>query len=549
MKINLTKFFAVAGCFLLAGLALPATASHVQGSELTYICVAPNTYVATLKLYRDCYAIQSPASATMQIKSAGCNLGRGVSLNKMGTRLGTDYCAQSASPTCNATGPANYEETTYVGTFTFTAPETQCPDWKLTWTECCWQNISNVLYAQSNNNYAEAFLKLRASGTTGTGFSNSSPEFVSPLPLFLNQNQPTMLSSLALDPDGDSLVYSLQAVLSDANNPVQYAAFNPQNGLIFNPSNASQYATVAPADQQYSGTFPMPSYFVDWTQPSPRTAVKSFAIDALNGTLLFTTPPKIASSVPYASDKYAIAVQVDEYRKVNGTAIKIGSIRRTNMITIIDCGLNSNPVLTAPTANGQGITPGSVINLRPGTPLTFTFAAHDYNFNDVLTLESDAATLLPGATFTKTSGNQPTGTISWTPTAADARNQLYFFRIIIQDDACPVKGQRTETYAVRVSNNGGVTGISKDLTNQASFTAYPNPFSAEITFKVKQTQAQQQILIYNVLGQQIDQLKLNGSVNTEQEVVWQNASKFPAGQYVARFSNGNSQTLKINKLQ
>ncbi|HSI91294.1 MAG TPA: T9SS type A sorting domain-containing protein, partial [Adhaeribacter sp.] len=243
---------------------------------------------------------------------------------------------------------------------------------------------------------------------------------------------------------------------------------------------------------------------------------------------------------------YVMAVQVEDYRKIQGVWEKVGAVRRDMGVRIVANSSNNNPNITIPVVNGQGVLPNQVINLRPGTTMNFQVGALDNNAGDVVTLTSDAADVLPGAVFTSTGSM---GSITWTPTAAHVRDQLYYFHVTAEDDACAVKGLQTKTFAVRVSNTGGVTGISKDLTNQASFTAYPNPFSAEITFKVKQTQLQQQILIYNVLGQQVDQLQLNGNVNTEQEVIWQNAAKFPAGQYVARFSNGNGQSLKINKLQ
>ncbi|HSI89739.1 MAG TPA: hypothetical protein VK927_01420, partial [Adhaeribacter sp.] len=128
---------AAAGCFLLAGLAFPAQATHTQGSELTYNCVAPNTYLATLKIYRDCQGAQAPQNATLLVKAPGCNNGRSIPMTKLGnSRLGTDYCAQLGAPTCTVNGNPNYEEITFVSTVSFSAAEAQCADWVMSWNLC-----------------------------------------------------------------------------------------------------------------------------------------------------------------------------------------------------------------------------------------------------------------------------------------------------------------------------------------------------------------------------------------------------------------------------
>src|SRR6478752_10823513 len=107
--------------FLLVCFAQRSEASHFQGGDLTYSCVAPGTYVVNLKLYRDCSGATAPASATLNMKSPGCNNGRNVTMNKVGTtRIGDPYCA-SIPKTCTSSGRTNYEEVTFTTTVTFTA--------------------------------------------------------------------------------------------------------------------------------------------------------------------------------------------------------------------------------------------------------------------------------------------------------------------------------------------------------------------------------------------------------------------------------------------
>ena len=284
----------------------------------------------------------------------------------------------------------------------------------------------------------------------------------------------------------------------------------------------------------------------------PITPVQKFNLDTKTGSIAFI-PNKYERNSPSAQgkNKYVMVVQVDEYRKINGAVTKVGSIRRDMFITVIDCGPNQNPQITAPVANGQTISETDVINLRPGTPMNFQFASSDGNAANVLTMESDVATVLPGAVFTKTSASQPTGTITWTPPASAVRGQVYYFHVTVQDNACPVKGVQTHTFGVRVSATGGVTG-TKEVSSLPRFVAYPNPFSETVSFKVNISKnAAQKLVIYNVLGQEVDKIDLSGLGSGEQTVIWNKASKQAKGQYVAKLVSNQKevQTIQFSKLQ
>ena len=61
----------------------------------------------------------------------------------------------------------------------------------------------------------------------------------------------------------------------------------------------------------------------------------------------------------------------------------------------------------------------------------------------------------------------------------------------------------------------------------------------------------QSLVIYNLLGQEIERISLEKSSGNSTKMVWKNAAKQPAGTYLAKlFSEGNCvQTLKFTKLQ
>jgi len=541
MKKTLRNLLAGAAVLFSAGLAQQAQASHFQGGDMTYVCVAPNMYSVNLKLYRDCTGASAPASATLNIKSPGCNSGRNITMTKVGAnRIGSPYCAQ-IPVTCTATGRTNFEEVTFTSTVAFTAAEQTCNNWVLSWSECCRPSSANLVGQDSP--WQEAMINLAA------GINNNSPQF-SPLNIpipFVNYNKPIQISLNAMESDGDSLVYSLSDPWNASGTEVPKKSYTAN--MIYN-SDSTKYA-LAPGGN-YSKTYPIFSYYADWTQPMPITPVKKFMFDTKTGSMGFIPnlyhPGSLSST---GVDKYVLVVQIDEWRKINGVPTKIGYIRRDMMINVIDCGPNQNPNISAPVVNGQQISETDVINLRPGSPMNMQLATLDADTFNILSVESDVAQVLPGATFVQSSGNQPTVSVYWTPSASHVSNRIYYFHVTVKDDACPVKGYQTYTFGVRVSATGGVTGV-KDQVNKPAFVAYPNPFTETVSFKLNIAKgAEQQLVIYNALGQQVDKIALNGLGAGEQTIVWKNASKMANGQYVAKLLSNKTeiQTIKFSKLQ
>ncbi|KAA9340566.1 T9SS type A sorting domain-containing protein [Adhaeribacter soli] len=493
---------------VVAGYSRQVLASHMSGSELTYSCVAPNMYIISLKYYRVCGMAQLNNAFTAIAKANTCGAAIGqkqITLNKAGNnRIAQPYCATGPN---NCTGSAqafNYEEVLYTGNVTFTAAEASCPDWFISLLECDRPNSANLQGV--NCLYTEAYLNLSA------GLNNSSPQFMDLEPPFVALNNQVGLTAFALESDGDSVVYSLQPALSDANTPVQYLqGFSAQNFI----------PTLAP-----------------------------IRLDPENGSMSFIPTTFQAGNPGSGANFYFAVVQADEYRKVGGTMQKIGHVRRDMVIHVIDSAPNLNPKIAGVTANGVTLAPASVIELRPGSPLTFQFNASDQNPADVLEISSNAATMLPNASFTVVQGAQPGGTVSWTPTAANVRSRPYFFHVTVKDNACPVRGFQTYTFAVRVSASGAVTGIKESTKNTLEFVAYPNPFKNEVSFRINRSPASEQtIIIYNALGQKIDQIPVKKE-EAGNGVKWTNAGKFAPGQYVARLLDGNTikQTVKFSKL-
>ena len=99
-------------------------------------------------------------------------------------------------------------------------------------------------------------------------------------------------------------------------------------------------------------------------------------------------------------------------------------------------------------------------------------------------------------------------------------------------------------FSTATGTNGLVSGISE-------LRAFPNPFKDELTFNLNLQTKAESIIIYNLLGQQVDEIPLKTLGLGEQKVQWQNAGKHAAGTYVAKLISLEKtiQTLKFTKIQ
>lgn len=542
MKKILNWFKTGITVLMLFCLASSTQANHFQAATLAYSCLAPGVYVANLKVYRDCSGATAPSTAVLNLKSPGCNTGRTITMTKVGaTRIGDPYC-NSVPKTCTTSGRPNFEEVTFTANIYFTATEQNCTTWLLSWRDCC-RNYSANLTGQENF-YTEAMVNLSAN------IDNNSAEF-SPVDVpfsFVTYNQPARVAMYAFDIDGDSLVYTLVESLSDYNVPI--ADRNYPLTWIFN-SDSTKHAIV-PAGI-YSAAFPVFSFAADWSKSMPLTPVPQFSFDSHSGSFAFI-PSRYDRFSPTMNgeNKYAVTVRIDEYRKKNRAIVLVGSTRREMQFIVAESGANKNPEINGLTVNGQPIAPEDLITLRPGTTLNMQLAATDANTNDVVTIETDVTSVLPGATYNISSGTQPAATISWIPGASNVSAGNYYFHVTVKDNACPIKGFQTYTFGVNVGVANRVTGISEISSPKNGFSVYPNPFSASgLNFNLNLKTKVESIQIFNLLGQKVDEIQLKTLGTGEQKVPWPNAGHYAAGTYVAKLVSADKtvQTLKFTKLQ
>lgn len=539
---------------LLLGFLLAASfktfATHDIGGEISYQCVAPNSYLVTYSHYN---WNGNNMNLTLALKSPGCNVGRTIPMQYQGSRIGETIP--------NYAGFMDYKIATYTANVTFSAAEQTCKDWVF--------RVSSFLGQQSANMTTSFVINTEATLKLGNNINNSSPVFDQlNLPILLaTKFQLNNLSVAAYDMDGDSLSYESVAPFDDNFQP--RTNYNPTPWpaaqIFANPNPPAPYCNVCPNGVPnpqfgvnvtipaiYSPAFPLPSISANWNAVNPATGIpfqivsayKVFELDSLTGALSII--PIRYDSV-FVGNYYMVSFKISEFRKVNGVTTKIGSVRRETLIIVGDGGSNVVPTRAVVTFNNQPLQPGTEIRLQPGTPLNLQYIGADANGSDILTIKSNAPTVLPGGTYVVSTSSRPTGIVTWTPTAAHVRSQPYYISFVVNDNASPVHGTHVETIAVRVSNTGGIAGLSS-ATADLGFKVYPNPFSESVNFKFNSSKPAKEIRIYNLLGQQIDVVKVSG---TENDIRWEKAAGFASGTYVAKLitTDNTIQTLKFSKLQ
>ncbi|WP_417265552.1 gliding motility-associated C-terminal domain-containing protein [Brumimicrobium sp.] len=384
-----------------------AKASHVAGGYLQFECTGtPGQYLMRLILYRDC---------------SGVNLGQG--------NLGVDFtnncggvpnrrffasyvshsevsqvCVQQAgNTTCTGGNLPGYEEFIYEAIINLD----DCDTWTASYSLCC-RNGTNNLNGQPTFNITTQL-------NTATDDCNTSPVVTAQPEPYVCNGQPVSYNLGAYEPDGDSISYAL---VSATNNPTT-------------PSN-------------YSGGF------------SGTNPIAGVNIDPVTGTVTFT---------PTVNGPYVFVIQMTEYDS-NGNVVTVTNYEYQTYVETCNNELPQPPSATP----GGGVTnvTGSIVQTGPnsltlcqGFQGCFDVVFTDPDPNDVLTVTSNLANVLPGATITETGTNPLTVSVCWTPVTTSGTVTLNF---LVEDDACPITGQNNYGASINVVNPGVPSVTTTDET-------------------------------------------------------------------------------------
>lgn len=380
--------------FLLAGLSLSGQAIHIPGGDISYTCVGQDSFLVSLHFSRECTGPMAPSSTTLQWTSTcGASFNQTVTTNNIsGDTL--DQICPSIPVNCTGTFPI-YTWHTYTGLVVLSP---SCTQWRVAFFECCRATALN-LTGSTNALVYDAILN------TGAGICNESPVFSgNPVP-FLCTNQLQSFNPGVSDPDGDSLVFSLDTALSNFNN---FAGYN----------------------SGFSGQSP----------------ITNLSINPLTGQMDFNTNQ---------GGNYVVVVAVDEYR--NG--LWLGQVKRDFIITVNFCG-NQSPTLQQ--GGLSNLHPDATlidsvsVEVTNGDTLAFDLVFDDANPGDTLRIQTNLSAILPGASFSVSGLNPLTFSVNWTATGLTTG--WYSFVLEVFDNACPLEAITSK--AIRVKVNTGTYTIA-----------------------------------------------------------------------------------------
>ncbi len=398
---------------LLCFTALSGQATHWMGADLTYHHIAGNQYEITLKVYRDCAGVDlcndsPPCNCQIAVDYNSNNCGQAGTVyldfqppdpnNCLGKDV-TSICPNEESTCDDQSSPyPGAREGIFTGTVTLPG---QCTDWKFS-TRLQNRNgaISTIDNATGNPAlYVEATLDNTHGGNSSPVFSNQ------PVP-WICINSKFCFNHGALDPEGDSLVYSLGHPREYENTTIDYL-----NG--------------------YSPTQPMQS-----TPP--------LTLDPVTGDVCMT---------PTQKDVTIMSIEVAQYDDQGNL---IGTVMRDMQITILDC---NNELPEASGMNGTNTFSDTVCT---NEQICFDIFGSDADAGDNVKMTWNQG--IPDGSFSvaNDSSPTPTATFCWTPDSSDLQQAPHSFTVEVIDDACPYFGNQTFSYNIKVEDCGIIGSTTGD---------------------------------------------------------------------------------------
>ncbi|MEC8616467.1 MAG: hypothetical protein VXY28_02095, partial [Bacteroidota bacterium] len=384
------RFFFIYGFIFLS---LIGYSSHVPGGNISYECLGNNQYVITLTLFEDCGTafIQNAPENIMVTNTCGIFFQSNLQLPIVTYREEvSQLCPQMISQSeCNGGSLPGVYKHTYRDTITLPA---NCDSWVFAFDDCC-RNASNNLNGTGNSYYWESVLNSNSSPC------NSSPVInANPIP-YNCVNQSVRYNFGVVEPDGDSLSYSLIPAKTSSTGIVSYQA-------------------------GFSGTTP----------------ITGIQINPISGEITF---------FPTQIGNYVIAVLIKEYDS-NGNFI--GSVIQDFQFEIINCN-NNNPTLPPGgigNLSGDGVQTNSYeIQACEGDSVCFDITFAD-DISDSVYINSNVSQIFPGAVMTQNTYTNGFATASFCLIITPNSSSFSTITVNAKDNACPIVGVSSVSVVINV---------------------------------------------------------------------------------------------------
>ncbi|MDG1660974.1 MAG: T9SS type A sorting domain-containing protein [Winogradskyella sp.] len=400
-------------------------AGHAKSGVITYKCIGPNMYEATLTFYRDCNGVNPGNTFSMALEAD--NFADNLLLQIVSIEDVTNYISSFSSACGNGSGSFGVEKHTFKGTFTL-PPNSGVI--KLSIRRCC-RTLSTNTFSTFNSFAYSLFLKTVFNSDLSV--CNNAPNFENELDLIVGQTMFTSLSLAATDPDGDTLTYELSPPLDNDGVEVQ---FIPPNSYL-----------------------------------NPLTGVSPANIDLNTGLLSFS-----ATNLQAAP----IGILIKEYRD----NIEIARYYLEHYINSVPLGFDEPAYIGADSSQALDLditmtqagasvveTDGKSLELTAGDSFCFTLDFNDDEGGNISTT-SNASEILIGATYTTVNNgtNNLTAELCWTPTNADTGIHHVTFSAY-DEGSSQIILRRDYIYSITVNEN--TFGV--DNFERQNIKVYPNP--------------------------------------------------------------------------
>ncbi len=428
-------------------------ASHLMGGELTYRYIGNSQYELKFTMYTDCKS-RNPDDQILY------KIFRHSDSSLVETDSTLLYKLNTVKATCKSFNSYCVREGQYIDTITL-GSDTSGYDilyfrtdrnFAIVNLQCC-KNSTNPLSCFSPNCYDSTknpFGMIWHAYIPAQKYENSTPQFPTPAIPFICVNKLSMFDNLAVDPDGDSLVFSLAHPYACNNVCLPYPVPDLKKGVL--------KVVYAPG---YSVNFP----FGNTSQQAiiaPQTGYLSL--------------------YPKLSGNYVIAVAVKEYRrdKNTGAVHFLGEVRRDMQFIVGSCPAHQNPYFQSDSTSDSS----TVKYLQAGKNYCFTVTGLD-SASDSLKLQSIGGMLpqysiftSPLASYSNTGSIHKTeGSFCWKPSCSQVNEHApYLLDFRLQDKSCDYTEKTYQLYVVPTqikSPDPECTGIVK--TNDSIKINFANP--------------------------------------------------------------------------
>lgn len=475
---------------LCLGSVQQAQASHLYGGEMSYRYLDANGPTGNAFRYEVTVAIYNNSGGTSQVPNGRPNIELGFYL-KSGTRI----VLPGSMPTSSGSNVNNFgnlvinQTTNDVVTRViptvcangFTPPSVRLVRYVA--TVCLPVSIDGYYCFYSDNARTTNITNLQnTGGGGGTGnltlyldmagplIPNSAPVFSDTAVALVCQFDTTYILNSASDADGDRLTYSFGTPYAgdynQAGNAPASNNYNPPGTSFTPPPPSVTYATG------FSATLPFGSGSTATLNAT--TGLSTYIVNAAQGF-------------------YVVAVDVNEYRNINGTEVLVGRTRRDLQLVVRQCPAGNAPVIQSAggTGNPSG-TGGRSFTVEEGQTLTFPINANTNPGGSSLTTRINSV-LLDGsgsfnASYNGDQGLRPAGsttgtvtvagtgpvngTFSFTPSCGMARSTSYDV-LTTATVLCTTKS-KSEVFQITVTKAAPPTAIAgvTQLCNVATLQAY-----------------------------------------------------------------------------